>query len=142
MNISFTKHTLANGLDVLLHEDHACPIVAVNLWYHVGSKNERPGHTGFAHLFEHLMFNGSENFNDDYFKATEPLGATDLPAARDRFGALSEAIDAYMTGLKLTPPEGVRVAVCPMVNKPWLQKGDALANPYYGKEMLTCGNFR
>ena len=59
MNISFTKHTLANGLDVLLHEDHACPIVAVNLWYHVGSKNERPGHTGFAHLFEHLMFEGS-----------------------------------------------------------------------------------
>src|SRR6266496_1540696 len=56
VNISFTKHTLANGLDVLLHEDHSCPIVAVNLWYHVGSKNERPGHTGFAHLFEHLMF--------------------------------------------------------------------------------------
>ena len=50
MNIAFSKHTLANGLDVLLHEDHACPIVAVNLWYHVGSKNETPGHTGFAHL--------------------------------------------------------------------------------------------
>ena len=59
MNLPFTKHTLANGLDVLLHEDHACPIVAVNLWYHVGSKNERPGHTGFAHMFEHLMFEGS-----------------------------------------------------------------------------------
>jgi zinc protease len=52
--------------------------VAVNVWYHVGSKNEKPGRTGFAHLFEHLMFNGSENYNDDYFKAVEPLGATDL----------------------------------------------------------------
>ena len=52
--------------------------MAVNVWYHVGSKNEKPGKTGFAHLFEHLMFNGSENFNDDYFKALEKLGATDL----------------------------------------------------------------
>jgi zinc protease len=50
VNIPFTKHRLANGLDVLLHEEHACPIVAVNIWYHVGSKNEQPGHTGFAHL--------------------------------------------------------------------------------------------
>jgi zinc protease len=65
-------------LTVLVHEDHKAPIVAVNVWYHVGSKNERPGRTGFAHLFEHLMFNGSENFDDDYFKATERLGATDL----------------------------------------------------------------
>ena len=71
MKIPFTKHTLANGLDVLIHEDHACPIVAVNIWYHVGSKNEAVGRTGFAHLFEHLMFNGSENYNQDYFKAVE-----------------------------------------------------------------------
>ena len=55
MTLAFSKHTLANGLDVLLHEDRACPIVAVNIWYHVGSKNEQPGRTGFAHLFEHLM---------------------------------------------------------------------------------------
>jgi len=61
-----------------VHEDHKAPIVAVNVWYHVGSKNERPGRTGFAHLFEHLMFNGSEHFNDDYFKVLESLGATDL----------------------------------------------------------------
>jgi len=66
----------------------------------------------------------------------------DIEKVRDKFGLLSESIDAYMTGLKLTGGEGVRVAWCPMVNKPWLQKGDALANPYYGKEMLTCGNFR
>src|SRR5207247_8272039 len=50
VRLSFTKHTLDNGLDVLLHQDRGCPIVAVNLWYHVGSKNEQPGHTGFAHL--------------------------------------------------------------------------------------------
>jgi zinc protease len=61
MNIPYSRHTLDNGLDVLIHEDHGCPIVAVNVWYHVGSKNERPGRTGFAHLFEHMMFKGSKN---------------------------------------------------------------------------------
>jgi zinc protease len=75
MNIPFTKHTLSNGLDVLLHEDHGCPIVAVNLWYHVGSKNERPGHTGFAHLFEHLMFEGSEHCDRGYFQPLQRAGA-------------------------------------------------------------------
>jgi len=76
--ISFTKYVLKNGLTLVVHEDHKAPIVAVNVWYHVGSKNERPGRTGFAHLFEHLMFNGSEHYNNDYFKAVEPIGATDL----------------------------------------------------------------
>ena len=76
MNIAFSKHTLANGLDVLLHEDHACPIVAVNLWYHVGSKNETPGHTGFAHLFEHLMFEGSEHHDRGYFPPLQRAGAS------------------------------------------------------------------
>jgi zinc protease len=75
VNISFTKHTLDNGLDVLLHEDHDCPIVAVNLWYHVGSKNERPGHTGFAHLFEHLMFEGSQHYDRGYFQPLQGAGA-------------------------------------------------------------------
>ncbi len=74
--LSFTKHTLGNGLDVLLHEDRACPIVAVNLWYHVGSKNERPGHTGFAHLFEHLMFEGSEHYDRGYFQPLQGAGGT------------------------------------------------------------------
>ena len=76
--IPYTKYVLNNGLTLLVHEDHKAPIVAVNVWYHVGSKNEKLGKTGFAHLFEHLMFNGSEHFNDDYFKAVEPVGATDL----------------------------------------------------------------
>src|SRR3954466_3954330 len=77
-DIPYTKFTLKNGLTLLVHEDHKAPIAAVNVWYHVGSKNEVQGKTGFAHLFEHLMFNGSENYNTDYFKAVEPLGATDL----------------------------------------------------------------
>jgi zinc protease len=76
--IKYEKFVLPNGLTLLVHEDHKAPIVAVNLWYHVGSKNEKVGRTGFAHLFEHLMFNGSEHYNDDYFKPLEKVGATDL----------------------------------------------------------------
>jgi zinc protease len=76
MHIPFTRHTLANGLDVLVHEDHNCPIVAVNLWYHVGSKNEHPGRTGFAHLFEHLMFEGSQHHDKGYFQPLQEAGGT------------------------------------------------------------------
>ena len=61
IDIPFQKFVLDNGLTVIVHEDHKAPIVAVNMWYHVGSKNEKPGKTGFAHLFEHLMFGGSEH---------------------------------------------------------------------------------
>lgn len=75
MNIPFSKHTLPNGLDVLIHEDHALPIVAVNVWYHVGSKNEVPGRTGFAHLFEHLMFEGSQHYDRGYFHPLQEAGA-------------------------------------------------------------------
>ena len=75
MNIPYTRHTLDNGLDVLIHEDHGCPIVAVNLWYHVGSKNEKPGRTGFAHLFEHLMFEGSQHYDKGYFHPLQEAGA-------------------------------------------------------------------
>ncbi|MEZ5366976.1 MAG: pitrilysin family protein [Bryobacterales bacterium] len=78
IDIPYTKFVLDNGLTLIVHEDHKAPIVSVNVWYHVGSKNEKPGKTGFAHLFEHLMFNGSEHFNDDYFQALEKVGATDL----------------------------------------------------------------
>lgn len=78
ISIPHKKYVLDNGLTLIVHEDHKAPIAAVNIWYHVGSKNERPGKSGFAHLFEHLMFNGSEHFNNDYFKALEAIGATDL----------------------------------------------------------------
>ncbi len=78
IDIPFTKYVLDNGLTLIVHQDKKAPIVAVNIWYHVGSKNESPGKTGFAHLFEHLMFNGSENFNDDYFIPLEKVGATDM----------------------------------------------------------------
>lgn len=78
IDIPYTMRTLDNGLTVIVHEDHKAPIVAVNIWYHVGSKNETPGHTGFAHLFEHLMFQGSENHKEDYLNTMQDLGATDL----------------------------------------------------------------
>ena len=73
--LDYTKHTLENGLDVIVHEDHRCPIVAVNLWYHVGSKNEQPGRTGLAHLFEHLMFEGSAHHDSGYFAPLQQAGA-------------------------------------------------------------------
>ncbi|MGH8223945.1 MAG: M16 family metallopeptidase, partial [Woeseiaceae bacterium] len=75
---SYTEYTLDNGLRLIVHQDTKAPIVAVNLWYHVGSKNENAGKTGFAHLFEHLMFNGSENYDDEFFKPFEKVGATDM----------------------------------------------------------------
>jgi len=74
IDLPYTKRTLANGLDVVVHEDHHVPIVAVNLWYHVGSKNERPGRTGFAHLFEHLMFEGSAHHDSGYFAPLQAAG--------------------------------------------------------------------
>jgi zinc protease len=68
-------YRLPNGLRVVLNEDHSAPLVAVNLWYHVGSKNERPGRTGFAHLFEHLLFSGSENVgNNEHFRYVQSVG--------------------------------------------------------------------
>ena len=73
--ISFTKDVLANGLQVIVHEDHHAPLVAVSVWYHVGSKNERPGLTGFAHLFEHLMFEGSAHQPHGYFEPLQQAGA-------------------------------------------------------------------
>ncbi|HVY90851.1 MAG TPA: insulinase family protein, partial [Hyphomonadaceae bacterium] len=76
LDIPYTKYTLKNGLTLLVNEDHKTPTVYFNIWYHVASKNEPRGRSGFAHLFEHIMYNGSEHFNDDFFKATQKLGAT------------------------------------------------------------------
>jgi zinc protease len=74
MQLPYSKQTLGNGLDVIVHEDHNLPMVAVNIWYHVGSKNERPGITGFAHLFEHLMFEGSAHHDHGYFPPLQRAG--------------------------------------------------------------------
>jgi hypothetical protein len=74
--------------------------------------------------------------------AVQLAAAADLADARAKFGGLSEAIDAYMTNQHLTSPDGVRVAFCPMVLKPWLQNDGDLRNPYYGSQMLTCGSLR
>lgn len=78
VNIPHEKFTLPNGLRVIVHTDRKAPVVAVSMWYDVGSKHEPKGKTGFAHLFEHLMFNGSENAPGDYFAPMQALGATDL----------------------------------------------------------------
>jgi zinc protease len=75
-DIPYTKYVLQNGLTLVVHEDSKTPTVTLHLIYHVGSKNEPKGRSGFAHLFEHLMFNGSQHFNDDFFKATQQFGAT------------------------------------------------------------------
>jgi zinc protease len=75
MNVEYSKRTLPNGLDVIVHEHHAMPLVAVSVWYHVGSKNERPDRTGLAHLFEHLMFEGSAHQPRGYFAPLQEAGA-------------------------------------------------------------------
>ncbi|NGY05518.1 M16 family metallopeptidase [Solimonas terrae] len=78
VRIPYQRFVLSNGLTLIIHEDHKAPVVAVNVWYHVGSKDEPAGLHGFAHLFEHLMFNGSENYNDEFFRPLEPAGATKM----------------------------------------------------------------
>ena len=82
--LTFEKYTLPNGLDVILSEDKRLPLVAVNLWYHVGPANEEPGRTGFAHLFEHMMFQGSKHVPPDtHFKFLESAGASDINGTTD-----------------------------------------------------------
>ena len=114
--IAFEKHTLPNGLDVILHHDPAIPVAAVNVWYHVGSKDEEIGRTGFAHLFEHIMFRGTRHHQASHFEPLQKIGATlngsttgdrtnyweDVPAnylelalwlEADRMGFLLDALD-------------------------------------------------
>src|SRR5919205_4029219 len=77
LELPYTQFTLPNGLHVILHEDHSVPVVSVNVWYHVGSAREKPGRTGFAHLFEHLMFEGSGHVKEGQFEVLlESAGAT------------------------------------------------------------------
>jgi len=84
LSIPFTKYKLANGLTVILSEDHRLPLVAVDVWYHVGPVQEAPGRTGFAHLFEHLMFQGSKHVADDqHFALLEAAGASMINGTTD-----------------------------------------------------------
>ena len=78
LNLDYERFVLDNGLTVIVHTDRKAPVVAVSIWYHVGSKNEPAGQTGFAHLFEHLMFNGTENFDGEWFEPMQRVGATGL----------------------------------------------------------------
>src|SRR5690242_12561428 len=82
--LAFEKYTLPNGLDVILSEDRRLPLVSVNLWYHVGPANEEAGRTGFAHLFEHMMFQGSKHVPPDtHFKFLESAGASEANGTTD-----------------------------------------------------------
>src|ERR1041385_7813115 len=76
--IAFEKYSLPNGLEVILHRDASLPLVAVNLWYHVGPSNEPPKRSGFAHLFEHLMFEGSKHVGHEFDHLLESVGATNV----------------------------------------------------------------
>src|SRR5947209_3275264 len=83
-SLAFEKYRLSNGLEIILYEDHRLPLVAVNLWYHVGPRNEVQGRTGFAHLFEHMMFEGSEHVGEKaHFRYLERAGATDINGTTD-----------------------------------------------------------
>src|SRR5438045_8518480 len=105
--IPFEKYQLPNGLTVMLSEDHRAPVVAVDLWYHVGAVNERKGRSGFAHLFEHLMFQGSKHLNGDertVFARLERNGATNLNGTTDwdrtnYFETMPEARQGLALGL-------------------------------------------
>ncbi len=82
--LKYEKYKLPNGLEVILSEDHRLPLVAVDLWYHVGPANEKPGRTGFAHLFEHMMFQGSKHVQaNEHFRLLEGAGATDINGTTD-----------------------------------------------------------
>src|SRR5689334_10081019 len=98
--VEFEKYTLPNGLQVILHVDRKLPIVNVNQWFHVGSKNEKPGRTGFAHLFEHLMFQGSINESEEYFGYVEKLGAN------VREGGVNGTTNTDRTNFFATVPSG------------------------------------
>lgn len=93
--IPFTKHTLDNGLQVIVHQDHHLPLVAVNIWYHVGSKNEVPGRSGLAHLFEHLMFKGAEHQPNGFFQPLQEAG-----------GSLNGSTSADRTNYWVVVPKG------------------------------------
>jgi zinc protease len=150
--ISFQKITLDNGLDVVAKRESRLPIVAVNLWYHVGSKNEKPRQKGFAHLFEHLMFEGSEHYPGDFFRSTRRFGASvngstsadrtnyfvDLPAAHlesaiaiesDRMGFLIPALTE--TKLRVQKDVVKNEYRQNYANRPYGQVGRLLAEAIY-----------
>ncbi len=163
--IHFTKTTLSNGLDVIVRRQDQLPLVAINLWYHVGSKNEERTQRGFTHLFEHLMFEGSENYPGDFFKHLQPLGANingstssdrtnyfvDLPTAHaeraiamesDRMAHLLAALDDR----KLKIQKGVVTNEYRQnyANRPygmvWSLLAEALYPPQHPYSWLTIGS--
>ena len=128
-DIQFEKYTLPNGLQVILHVDRKLPIVHVNQWYHVGSKNEKPGRTGFAHLFEHMMFQGSKNVPGEYFSVVEELGAN------LQEGGVNGTTDNDRTNYFATVPSGNLEKLL------WLES-DRLATLIEGVDLAKLDNQR
>src|SRR4051812_11839480 len=160
----FTKTTLANGLDVIVRPHASLPLVAVNLWYHVGSKDEERHQRGFAHLFEHLMFEGSEHYPGDFFQPLQRLGASingststdrtnyfeDVPAAHvelalamesDRMGNLLPALDDHK--LRIQKDVVKNEYRQNYANRPyglvWRHMAEALYPPDHPYSWLTIG---
>ena len=96
--IAHKVFTLDNGLRLVVHEDHSAPVVAVNLWYHVGSRNEQRGKTGFAHLFEHFFFNGSEHHPSGFREAMDDLGANNRNGTTDSDRTASSLVPRKVHG--------------------------------------------
>ncbi|MFY9733102.1 MAG: pitrilysin family protein [Candidatus Acidiferrales bacterium] len=97
--LNFTTHMLANGLQVILLEDHAAPVINLQVWYHVGAKDEQPGHTGFAHLFEHLMFKGSAHVGpDEHSRIIEAAGGFDNASTYDDYTNFFETFPSNYLG--------------------------------------------
>ncbi|MEK7855635.1 MAG: insulinase family protein, partial [Acidobacteriota bacterium] len=134
--IQFEKYTLPNGLQVILHVDKKLPVVHVNQWFHVGSANERLGRSGFAHLFEHMMFQGSKNANKDYFTYVEAAGANLLE------GGVNGTTDQDRTNYFATVPSGN------LENLLWLEADrlatlpDALDKAKFDNQVMVVKNER
>src|SRR6266702_4195988 len=102
LRVPYQTFTLPNGLQVIVHEDHSVPVVAVNTWYHVGSSDEKPGRTGFAHLFEHIMFMGSQHVpTGEFDRLLEAAGADNNGSTtEDRMGFLLPEMTADKVDLQ------------------------------------------
>src|SRR5687768_11266806 len=134
--IEFEKYALPNGMQVILHVDRKLPMVHVNQWFHVGSANERLGRSGFAHLFEHMMFQGSKNANKEYFEYVEAAGANLLE------GGVNGTTDQDRTNYFATVPSGN------LENLLWIESDrlatlpDALDKAKFDNQVMVVQNER
>src|SRR6266568_4173248 len=109
LRVDYTKETLPNGLNVIYHVDHSTPVAAVLLWYNVGSKVEQPGKTGFAHLFEHMMFQGSKNVGKgQHFALLEAAGGRAAPTSMEQQIGIAPTISSSCRRISSSSHSGSR----------------------------------